>query len=280
MIVYNKIARNVFPPNPSQILWKEISPLVGRGLFARVALSANSCLWEEDPLLSASTLTDLVQKISCDDNDGTKYEHLCHPAATDDNNNNNAGIAYCNHFCARYDLYLLFSHISLLNHSCHPNVSIELTTNPIGNDDEEKKIQASVHTIRDIGPGEELVLSYLGSDTLFGNYLKRQHVLKSKWGFTCHCDRCHQWEIKVKPSRSAPPKSEMSRDSSWSSSQYPEVWSLFEKAATIADANKPRQQNVDPECLVLQKEAANTAEQVFPSWKDAERFRADVLYFS
>ena len=259
MIVYNKLAA-AFPPNPHQIIWKEISPRLGRGLFARESLPANTLLWQEAPLLTATSLKDLVQSIASGD-DVTKFEHLCRPDSSNDSGTTSKeeGVAYCNHFCVRPDLYLLFSHTSLLNHSCHPNVSIALQEYMA-----EEPVYAKIQTVRDIDRGEELVLSYLGSETLFANWSTRQNVLQSKWGFSCRCERCQR-------NTSTDPKQ---------SNLALESWLVLEKAAAIADANKPRQASVDPNCLALQKEATAKVEQYFPYLKEAERFQADILYFS
>ena len=263
MIVYNKLAA-AFSPNPHQILWKEISPHLGRGLFARESLPANTLLWEEAPLLTASSLQELVRSIASSD-DFTKFDQLCRPDTSNESvttTSKEEGVAYCNHFCVRPDLYLLFSHISLLNHSCHPNVAIVLQEQ---NKEENGPVKAKVQTVRDVDPGEELVLSYLGSETLFADASTRQHVLQSRWGFSCHCERC-QWN-------------KTNNDPKKKKTAHP-IWSLWEKAAAMADANKPRTASVDPNCLALQQEASRMVEQHFPYLKEAERFQADVLYFS
>ncbi|KAK5165096.1 uncharacterized protein LTR77_009193 [Saxophila tyrrhenica] len=70
---------------------------------------------------------------------------------------------------------------SRFNHSCVPNVyqSWNSTTK-----------QLQVHAVRDIEPDEQLYVTYLGSQ---GNYYLRSQrieILRSNFGFTCHCKSC------------------------------------------------------------------------------------------
>ena len=72
----------------------------------------------------------------------------------------------------------VFEHYSRINHACNPNV--HNSYNPTLQ-------QMSVHAVRQIHKGEEILTSYIA-----GTYLtreKRQQIL-SKWGFECCCNCC------------------------------------------------------------------------------------------
>ena len=70
----------------------------------------------------------------------------------------------------------LYSAPSLLNHSCRPN------TLPMFNGR-----QLLLKAVRDIGPGEQLFITY--TDTL-QLHSDRQSQLHSEYNFTCACERC------------------------------------------------------------------------------------------
>ncbi|OJJ07802.1 hypothetical protein ASPVEDRAFT_47009 [Aspergillus versicolor CBS 583.65] len=71
----------------------------------------------------------------------------------------------------------LLTQTSRLNHDCRP--SCILNFNP-------RTLTASVYTVRDIRPGEELSISYIDTRT---TYAKRHAAIQS-WGFTCSCAAC------------------------------------------------------------------------------------------
>ena len=72
----------------------------------------------------------------------------------------------------------IFEHYCRINHACNPNV--HNSYNPTLQ-------QMTVHAVRQIHKGEEILTSYIA-----GTYLtreKRQQIL-SKWGFECGCECC------------------------------------------------------------------------------------------
>ena len=70
----------------------------------------------------------------------------------------------------------LYSAPSMLNHSCHPNT----LTLFIGR-------QLLLKAIRDIGPGEQLFITYTDTLQLLS---ERQAELQSEYNVTCACERC------------------------------------------------------------------------------------------
>eukprot|EP01112_Ceratiomyxa_fruticulosa_P004344 TRINITY_DN1485_c0_g1_i3.p1 TRINITY_DN1485_c0_g1~~TRINITY_DN1485_c0_g1_i3.p1 ORF type:complete len:516 (+),score=55.60 TRINITY_DN1485_c0_g1_i3:279-1826(+) len=71
------------------------------------------------------------------------------------------------------------------NHSCRPNVSIASC---------ENSNTMSLMAIRDIQPGEELVISYIDEDSLT-DVIERRKAIHSKYLFECKCERCTE-ELK------------------------------------------------------------------------------------
>jgi hypothetical protein len=71
----------------------------------------------------------------------------------------------------------LFDILSMMNHSCNPNVEIRYTK---GNN------TAQVVALRDLYAGEEMEVSYIDN---LAPYAERQEDLKS-YGFTCTCEHC------------------------------------------------------------------------------------------
>eukprot|EP00440_Ansanella_granifera_P007667 gb/GFBE01008296.1/.p1 GENE.gb/GFBE01008296.1/~~gb/GFBE01008296.1/.p1 ORF type:complete len:470 (+),score=90.85 gb/GFBE01008296.1/:1-1410(+) len=65
------------------------------------------------------------------------------------------------------------------NHSCRPNAS--LCVGP----DARMKLRA----LRDIAPGEDVLVSYIGEGDLLRSQSHRQHLIDT-WGFECDCERC------------------------------------------------------------------------------------------
>ncbi|KAK4494593.1 hypothetical protein PRZ48_013949 [Zasmidium cellare] len=75
----------------------------------------------------------------------------------------------------------LFPNGARLNHSCVPNV--HHSYNPTLN-------KLTVHAVRDIFQGEELVMNYMGQHSHFWTHTKRWEYLRSRYGFTCQCEAC------------------------------------------------------------------------------------------
>ncbi len=70
----------------------------------------------------------------------------------------------------------LYSAPSLLNHSCRPN-TLTLFNG----------LQLFLKAVRDIGPGEQLFITYTDTMQLLS---ERQHDLQKGYNFTCACERC------------------------------------------------------------------------------------------
>lgn len=79
-----------------------------------------------------------------------------------------------------YDLGV-FAKSSRLNHSCVPNV--HHSYNPILK-------RTTVFAVKDITPGEELCITYLGGEGHYWVRPQRLEFLRSNYGFTCDCPAC------------------------------------------------------------------------------------------
>ncbi|KAM7191950.1 hypothetical protein V8F20_009074 [Naviculisporaceae sp. PSN 640] len=78
----------------------------------------------------------------------------------------------------RETLIGLFGDLSRFNHDCRPNAIAHFS---------EKTLAMTIVASRDIGPEEELTISYI-DPTLA--YAERQSTLHQIWGFTCTCSLC------------------------------------------------------------------------------------------
>lgn len=73
---------------------------------------------------------------------------------------------------------VLFNILSRANHACAPNIAKSF-----------EGYTAVVTTLRDVAEGEELFLSYIGSDVDKPTN-ERRELLKRKYNFVCTCERC------------------------------------------------------------------------------------------
>lgn len=74
--------------------------------------------------------------------------------------------------------------VALINHSCTPNVVVVF---PRSRKDSRDEPVAKVAALRNIAPGEEILMSYV--DTTFPKSL-RQMTLTETYNFQCHCKAC------------------------------------------------------------------------------------------
>ena len=73
----------------------------------------------------------------------------------------------------------LFAFLSKLNHSCRPNCVVLASAS----------LSATLRSIRAIGEGEELTISYLG-ETVNSSVDERRQELYERYGFMCACESC------------------------------------------------------------------------------------------
>ena len=76
-------------------------------------------------------------------------------------------------------IYLKISHI---NHSCKSNVVFGLV--------EGGENKMSITTCRVINKNQEILLNYIGAESIFNAKKERQAELEENWHFTCKCDVC------------------------------------------------------------------------------------------
>ena len=88
-----------------------------------------------------------------------------------------------------------FGSLSKVNHSCVPNTILTISLHPISVTDTSEssellstKVSASIVTIRDVQPGEELCMSYLSQ--LCTIVEDRRSLLQQGFLFACNCPRC------------------------------------------------------------------------------------------
>lgn len=91
------------------------------------------------------------------------------------------GIFSVNNFEIDRGRLAIFATASRLNHSCVPNV--HHCYNP-------SLQQETIHAVRDIRAGEELVTNYLGATCHTLTRAQRWEILRANFGFTCQCEAC------------------------------------------------------------------------------------------
>ncbi len=72
------------------------------------------------------------------------------------------------------------------NHSCHPNCAVSNTVDEA----------CSIYSLRDIRAGDELTINYSGPILTWVPVDIRRSILRTQFGFECHCLRCED-EAKV-----------------------------------------------------------------------------------
>jgi SET and MYND domain-containing protein len=78
----------------------------------------------------------------------------------------------------------LYPSVSMLNHSCSPNCAVQFEC---GVGKPGAKVGITVRAIREIRPGEQLTISYVG---LAQNSSGRRRELHTQYFFSCSCPRC------------------------------------------------------------------------------------------
>ncbi|EME78264.1 uncharacterized protein MYCFIDRAFT_80693 [Pseudocercospora fijiensis CIRAD86] len=91
------------------------------------------------------------------------------------------GIFSANNFILAGGNQGVFALASRINHSCVPNV--HHTNNP-------NIRRETVHAMRDIEAGEELLANYLGAGATYDPRLTRMEALRNNHGFICQCQAC------------------------------------------------------------------------------------------
>ena len=84
--------------------------------------------------------------------------------------------------------YYLFFTLSLINHSCAPNV--EEYSLPKESEDQENVFEHELRAIKDISKGEEITIFYLHCSKSIMTKDMKQRQLKEKFGFHCKCSVC------------------------------------------------------------------------------------------
>ena len=75
----------------------------------------------------------------------------------------------------------VYRHVCRINHACRPNCAHAWN---------ERLQRMTVHATQAIGPGEELTLTYLGTDRDAPGRAERQQLLQEHFDFTCGCSLC------------------------------------------------------------------------------------------
>ncbi|KAF7192740.1 SET domain-containing protein 5 [Pseudocercospora fuligena] len=91
------------------------------------------------------------------------------------------GIFSANNFILAGGNQGVFARASRINHSCVPNV--HHTNNP-------NIRRETVHAMRDIEAGEELLANYLGAGATYDPRFTRMEALRNNHGFICQCQAC------------------------------------------------------------------------------------------
>lgn len=175
----------------------------GRHVVAATNISAGTVvLKDESPLIclpsASSSERDLCDAIVA----SPLSDHLCSPATTALSSRCTADATpqftkalsqlYTNSFVhvdatTSVEYLVLYWHISMMNHSCAPNVYLETTFVHHPNSGEAPHIVTSVIASRDIHIGEDINIAY---QLLLAPADVRQAFFASHYGFTCSCVRC------------------------------------------------------------------------------------------
>ncbi|KXT12996.1 hypothetical protein AC579_3161 [Pseudocercospora musae] len=94
-------------------------------------------------------------------------------------NHNAFGIRAGGEDSEEYMGYGVYPAASYFNHSCDPNIGKQ-----------RKGRSWEFHALRDISPGEECCITYLGGDERDMDVLERVRRLRDVWDFVCICPRC------------------------------------------------------------------------------------------
>lgn len=125
------------------------------------------CIWGL-PKIRASIKTDLKRLIFC-----MASRHI----ATIKINSFSEEFTVGKGVCTRYSLH---DALSIINHSCAPNLHHYYDT--------ENVIRCV--SIRPIRKGDQIFISYLG-DMKFNDDISRKSYIKKNWSFDCECEMCH-----------------------------------------------------------------------------------------
>ena len=85
----------------------------------------------------------------------------------------------------------VFLHISRFNHSCDANACMAF---------DGKSETAVVRSLRDIPPKHEVTINYIRTESN-GPLSERRELLRTRFGFECHCDRCQKEEAAAAAQR-------------------------------------------------------------------------------
>ncbi|XP_031619164.1 SET and MYND domain-containing protein 4-like isoform X2 [Contarinia nasturtii] len=86
-------------------------------------------------------------------------------------------------FSDQYTVEYIFDVLSMVNHSCIPNLSFDTVGSKLGH----------CMAVRPIKKGDQVFINYLGND-VHKPVEQRQKALKGNWGFDCKCDKCEPVE--------------------------------------------------------------------------------------
>jgi len=78
------------------------------------------------------------------------------------------------------ELFLLYAAVTILNHSCAPNACL---------DDSLPQVATHVYAIRDIAPGEEVLICYVVEQLCVAPEIRSAFV-RNQFDFRCDCPRC------------------------------------------------------------------------------------------
>jgi hypothetical protein len=200
------------PPSASQLFELRKTPDKGFGLFATASIPLGELITCEEPLLRITgeavhsvwgaycRLND-AQKLAFDSLHGYQAENLDFEKAARtmliDRNDESMDeddieelvtesvrvmkIFSVNNFNLPPHDLAVFATFSRLNHSCVPNA--HHSYNPILK-------RTTVFAVKDIAPGEELCITYLGGRGHYWTRPQRIELLRSNYGFTCKCSAC------------------------------------------------------------------------------------------
>ncbi|CAA20779.1 histone lysine methyltransferase Set5 [Schizosaccharomyces pombe] len=161
-------------------------PNKGMGMIAKVKIPVGTRIFAETPLIrTKSDAKEIEEALSTKTKEEQEAFHRlfnAHP----DTMGPFLGPFYSNALTIDETKGGMFLLGSRMNHDCSPNV--KHTWNP-------RLDQVTVHAVRDIEAGEEILTTYID---LHKSHTERQKILLEHFGFKCYCSVCSVEERKIR----------------------------------------------------------------------------------
>ena len=167
------------------------SQLGGQGIFARSAILRGTSIFKERALFSITNVGGNLSRNNITEIGNKAGQHRGFQALSCTINPATPQARFeTNRFDMDPEREGIFLQASRLNHSCIPNAHFAWNPN-MGDGNEDPKGFLTVHAIRRIEQGEEILINYLHRDC-YKPVGQRQHTFSSNYNLNCTCPACQQ----------------------------------------------------------------------------------------